>query len=251
MGFALTGILFNTLGRHDLQEALFPFLFTVGVLTAWIAGRPLGWAVSAIYMLISGWGGLLLFDFQLFHGQDSFLWSLGQQETIGLTVVFSAYLLMAGLIGWLSGAVASWLVGRQYAMELRMKKLISAKLAGNILLVSFGLLTVFHVLVLLRVVPSNIVWGGQIGGLPNNLLTLEIVSLLMTVVFAMVIAAKTNYIKASKLKGVITIGVWIIFAYLILNTVGNLVSAVSFENLIFAPITLILAFLAFRLAIEK
>jgi hypothetical protein len=136
-------------------------------------------------------------------------------------------------------------------MELKMKKLISAKLAGNILLVSFGLLTIFHVLVLLHVVPSNIVWGGQIGGSPTNLLTLEIISLLMTVVFAIVIAAKMDYIKAGKLKKAIAVGVWIIFAYLILNTVGNLASAVSFENLIFTPITLILAFLALRLAIEK
>ncbi len=113
MGFALTGILFHWLfeGR-DLQEALFPCLFVVGVLAAWVAGRPLGWAVSAIYMLISGWGGLLLFDFQLFHGQDFFIWSLGQQETIGLTAVFSAYLLIAGIVGWLSGTVASWLLRR-------------------------------------------------------------------------------------------------------------------------------------------
>jgi len=38
---------------------------------------------------------------------------------------------------------------------------------------------------------------------------------------------------------------------LILNTLGNLASGVSFEKLIFAPITLVLAFCAFRLAIEK
>jgi hypothetical protein len=113
MGFALTDILFHLpwLGQ-DLQDALFPFLLMVGVLTAWIAGRPLGWAVSAIYMLISGWGGLLLFDFQIYHGQDFFLWSLGQQETIVMTVILSAYLLIAGLIGWLSGAVTSWLIRR-------------------------------------------------------------------------------------------------------------------------------------------
>ncbi len=112
LGLAFVGTLFHWAGSYDLQQALFPFLFTVGVLTTWVAGRPLGWAVSAIYMLIQGWGGLLLTDIRLFHGQDFFLWSLGQQETIVLTAIFAAYLLIAGLTGWLLGAIGSRLVAR-------------------------------------------------------------------------------------------------------------------------------------------
>jgi hypothetical protein len=50
---------------------------------------------------------------------------------------------------------------------------------------------------------------------------------------------------------VINIGVWLVFAFLLLNTLGNLASGVSFENLIAAPITIILALCALRLAIEK
>jgi hypothetical protein len=45
--------------------------------------------------------------------------------------------------------------------------------------------------------------------------------------------------------------VWLIFVFLLLNTLGNLASGVSFENLIAAPVTIILALCAFRLAIEK
>jgi hypothetical protein len=113
MGFALTGFLYHwVLEGHDLQEWLFPFLFTVAVGTAWVAGPPIGWAISAIYMMIQGWGSLLLSDFQFFHGQDFFLWSLGQQETIALTMIFSAYMLLGGLFGWLSAAIGSWLVAR-------------------------------------------------------------------------------------------------------------------------------------------
>ena len=118
-----------------------------------------------------------------------------------------------------------------YAYGAEMKRLISVRLAGNILLISFGLLMIFHVLVLLHVVPSDIIWGGQIGGSPTNLLTLEMISLIVTVLFAIVIAAKMDYIKAGKLKTAINIGVWVIFAYTILNAVGNLASGVSFENL--------------------
>jgi len=132
-----------------------------------------------------------------------------------------------------------------------MKKLISEKLAGNLLLISLGLLAIFDILILLNVVPSNIVWGGQIKDPAANLVVLELIALVMTFIFAIVIAAKMDYIKAGGFTKVVNIGIWIIFAYLILNTLGNLASGVSIENLIFAPITLVLAFCAFRLAIER
>ena len=132
-----------------------------------------------------------------------------------------------------------------------MRKLISAKLAGNVLLAAFGLLAVFHVLVLLRVVPADIVWGGQIGSSVANLFMLEMIALVSTILFAVVVAAKMEYIHAVKYSKAITIGMWFIFAYLLLNLVGNLASGVSFENLVFAPLTLLMAVLALRLAIEK
>ena len=132
-----------------------------------------------------------------------------------------------------------------------MKKLISVKLAGNLLLISLGLLVIFDILILLNVLPSNIVWGGQIKDPAANLIVLELIALVVTFIFAIVIAAKMDYIKAGGFTKAVNIGVWVIFAYLILNTLGNLASGVSFENLIFAPITLALAFCAFRLAIEK
>lgn len=134
-----------------------------------------------------------------------------------------------------------------------MKKLISEKLAGNLLLISLGLLAIFDILIMLNVVPSNIVWGGQIKDPAANLIVLELIALVVTFIFAIVIAAKMDYIKAGGFTKAVNIGVWIIFVYLILNTLGNLASGVSFENLIFAPITLALAlaFGAFRLAIKK
>jgi hypothetical protein len=132
-----------------------------------------------------------------------------------------------------------------------MKKLISAKLAGNILLFSLGLLFIFHILVLLKIIPADVVWGGQIKGVPANLVTLETVALLVTAVFILIVATKVGYVQAGKLSGAINVGVWLIFAYLLLNTLGNLASGISLEKLLFAPITIILALCALRLAIEK
>jgi hypothetical protein len=80
---------------------------------------------------------------------------------------------------------------------------------------------------------------------------LEIVAIAVTLYFGYVIAAKTGYVNAGKFIGAVKVLMWIIFAFLLLNTLGNLASGVSAESFIFAPITLVLAFCALRLAIEK
>jgi hypothetical protein len=132
-----------------------------------------------------------------------------------------------------------------------MKKLISAQLAGIILLAAFGLLFLFHILVLFGIFPADIVWGGQIRGVQANLVTLETIALIVTALFMIIIAAKLGYIQAGKLSGAVNIGVWLIFAFLLLNTLGNLASGVTFESLFAAPLTIILALCALRLALEK
>lgn len=132
-----------------------------------------------------------------------------------------------------------------------MNKLISTKWAGNILLGSLGLLAVFHILVLLRVLPADIVWGGAVQNSTTSLLALEMISLFVTLLFAVVIAAKTGYIQAFRFQMAVNIGVWAVFAILLLSMVGNFASGVAFENLIFAPIAVVLTFCAYRLAIEK
>jgi len=133
----------------------------------------------------------------------------------------------------------------------KMKALISARMAGNILLISLGLLTIFHILILLNVVSPDIVWGGQAGNTEVSLLTLEIIALLVTALMAVIIAAKIGYIQAGRFKVAVNIGIWIVVAYLLLNMLGNLASGVSAESFIFAPITLILALFALRLAIKE
>lgn len=132
-----------------------------------------------------------------------------------------------------------------------MRRLFSAKLAGTILLLSLGLLFLFHILVLLRVVPASRVWGGMVENASSNLMALEMVALLVTLLFLFIVAAKMGYVRAGRLRGAVNAGAWLIFAFLLLNTLGNLASAVSFENLVAAPLTILLALCAWRLAIEK
>jgi len=131
-----------------------------------------------------------------------------------------------------------------------MKRLISAKLAANVLLISLGFLLIFHLLVLFRLLPSTTVWGGQAVVSPRDLIGLELVAFVVTLLFTAIIAAKASYIPVGRFKMIATIGVWLVFAYLLLTTLGSLASGITVEKLIFAPITIVLALCAFRLTME-
>ncbi len=132
-----------------------------------------------------------------------------------------------------------------------MKKLISIRLAGNIILTILSLLIVMHLLILIKILPSDFVWGGQVDNMQSNLFILEIIAVAVTLIFIFFTAVKTDYIKIVKLKILINIGTWLMFIYFILNIIGNLTSAVTLEKMIFTPVTIILALLTLRLAIEK
>jgi hypothetical protein len=135
--------------------------------------------------------------------------------------------------------------------RIKMRKLINVKLAANILLVIYGLLVIFHLLVLAQVVPSNIVWGGQVGDLQTDLIALETIAMIVTVFFMFIVAAKVDYIKTGNLKKAVDFLLWIIFAYSLFNIAGNFASGSSTETLVFLPISIVVAFLILRLAIEK
>lgn len=131
-----------------------------------------------------------------------------------------------------------------------MKTLISARGAGKVLICLLILLAVFHVLILLRVIPYGIVWGGTINDF-TSLITLETVSLLLTVAFIWIISLQIGIVQTEKFKKTIGVSTWIMFGYFVLNTVGNLASGVSAEKWIFTPLTVLMTLLAFRVAMEK
>lgn len=131
-----------------------------------------------------------------------------------------------------------------------MKKLISVKLAGNISIVLMVLLIIFHILIMIRIVPYDIVWGGQIKD-DVSLMKFEIFGLVTSFLFLVIVLVKVDYLRFTKFRKITNIAVWIIFVFFLLNTVGNLASGVTLEKLIFTPITIILSVLIFRLAIEK
>ena len=108
---------------------------------------------------------------------------------------------------------------------------------------------IFHILVLVGTVPTDIIWGGRLQT-SEEILQFELISILTLSLLGIVILGKQFSVK-KRIQQLCTILLWLFAILFLLNTIGNLVAKNSLETIIFTPITLISAILCVRLAIEK
>jgi hypothetical protein len=123
---------------------------------------------------------------------------------------------------------------------------VSALLTLGIL----GAVSLFHVLILTEVIPFTIVWGGRLKDLAQ-MRVFETVSLGINALMLWMIAMRGGYAKLRVPQKVVTIFLWVVAGVFMLNTIGNVLSHDTFEKFFFTPVTLLLAILCTRLAIEK
>ncbi len=130
-----------------------------------------------------------------------------------------------------------------------MRRLLNIRTAGTGLLILQSATLLLHLLIIARIVPYDIFWGGQIESEGANMLMMEIVAVAVLVLFIGITILNTYH--PSKYRLLAKVGMWIIFAYLLLNTAGNLSSEQIIEKTVLAPATLLMSLLALRLAISK
>lgn len=130
-----------------------------------------------------------------------------------------------------------------------MKKLIAFKAAVRLCLTLFVLFTIFHILVISNIVPRDILWGGRISD-PFLLGLMEVVSLLVLLCCTGLLLSKSRWMFRSFSHRADTL-FWILPVLFALNSAGNLMAVHVTERLLFTPLTLLLTFLTFRIALEK
>ncbi len=117
--------------------------------------------------------------------------------------------------------------------------------------IMISLLTMlFHVLVLVKIIPSDMVWGGRLQS-ESEMYTFELVSLALNMFFLSVILVKSKILKFKIPDKIITVILWLMFALFLINTAGNLLSNNQLEKIIFTPITILLSIFSFILARDK
>lgn len=115
------------------------------------------------------------------------------------------------------------------------------KTATRILLSILISFTVFHIGVLLKVVPAKIVWGGRLVS-ESEIYLFESVSIVVLLYLIFILLMKASVIRPIFSPKVISISLWAFLILFILNTIGNLLSKTITEQS-FALLTLVIALL--------
>lgn len=118
---------------------------------------------------------------------------------------------------------------------------------GLIAIFSFAL--IFHTLVLLKVIPYNIVWGGRLTS-DSAMYKFEAGSLVINSLFLLLILTKVGHIPLPINSTVLTICLWLMAGLFFVNTIGNLLSKNKLERAIFTPLTILTTIFTVVLALH-
>ena len=111
----------------------------------------------------------------------------------------------------------------------------------NILIAISTLATIFHLLILFRVIPFEITWGGRLKTV-EEMYVFETISILINSFFIFILLQKGEFIRYFLGKKTVTLILWVFFAIFVLNTIGNVFAETYFEKF-FTILTLLNAIL--------
>ncbi len=115
------------------------------------------------------------------------------------------------------------------------------------LMILLGLSVIFHLCVLVKIIPYKLVWGGRLTN-DQQMYRFEVVSLLVNFVFLFIGAWRGGFVQLDVPKLVLVISLWAMAALFLLNTFGNLMAKNKLERNFFTPVTLISSILCAYLA---
>ena len=121
-----------------------------------------------------------------------------------------------------------------------MQTLMNPVIIGNLLLTLLGLLFVFHLLIIAGIVPYGIVWAGKIQN-RQQMLRMETVSLIVLTLAVFLVLMRVGYLQWVENPLVLQGGMWLLFAFFTLNTLGNMTAKNPFEKYGFGSLTILLA----------
>ena len=94
---------------------------------------------------------------------------------------------------------------------------------------------IFHICIIMKIIPYNIAWGGRLTN-DNEMYVFESISIVINLFLSWVLLMKGEFVQFKFTIKTVNLILWIFFALFIINTVGNLFAKTNFEKL-FALLT--------------
>lgn len=113
--------------------------------------------------------------------------------------------------------------------------------AATIALAIISLFVVFQAALACGAPFGHFAWGGKYRVLPKKLRVSSLVAVAIFGVFAAFILSKMRWLPIINSQLVVQIGLWVIFAYLVLMILANGMSRSKYERYTMTPVTVILA----------
>jgi len=118
------------------------------------------------------------------------------------------------------------------------------------LLILLTLFLLLHLIILLKIIPYDLIWGGRLKS-NNEMYRFEIFSVLITSLFIIVILVQANFWMINIPNKIITYALWLMTGLFLFNTLGNAVSKNKIERLVFTPVTIVMAIFSLVLALSN
>lgn len=102
------------------------------------------------------------------------------------------------------------------------------KTAIKIMLYLLVAIILFHLSIVLKIVPYEITWGGRLKT-DSEMYVFESISIIINLILFSVLLIKGKYLKAIIPMKIVDITLWIFFILFGLNTIGNIFAKTNFE----------------------
>ncbi len=112
-------------------------------------------------------------------------------------------------------------------------------IAQSGLLILLSLFLLLHIIIVLKIIPYNLVWGGRLKS-DKEMYRFEIFSILVNALFIGVVFMNAGFWTIDFPEKILTYALWLMTGMFSLNTFGNAFSKNKIEKMLFTPVTILL-----------
>lgn len=126
---------------------------------------------------------------------------------------------------------------------------MKSKTAIKIMLMLLLAVVIFHLCIIVKMIPYDIAWGGRLKS-DSQMYFFETVSIVVNLFLIFILLIKGHFIQPILPIRIVNICLWIFLVLFVLNTIGNIIAKTNFEKY-FAILTLAFSYLIWIILSKK